>query len=241
MAGLTHLLAELIENATTYSPPETRVFVSARRQLDGIELTVSDEGIGIPVERLDALNELLSHPPLPGLDLSRSLGVSVVARLCERIGATVSLRSAAEVGTTASVKLPGALIDSSFSDGFDDDDGVELEPPDPIATPITSDRADDHVMTPVGSHAGGALLPPVVAPRPIPAAAAPVRAPLPRRTPLATRPRVEQHPVPRPPGPRSRSAATVFELIARYESGARRARRPESTSTTIAPDEGAAR
>ncbi len=237
VTDLTHLLAELIENATTYSSPDTRVFVSARRQLDGIELTVSDEGIGIPVERLDALNELLGHPPLPGLDLSRSLGVSVVARLCERIGATVSLRSAAEVGTTASVKLPAALIDSILPEGVDDDDWVEPDAPDPIAAPTASDRGDADLTIFVGSIADGALLSPVIAPRPIPAAA-PVRAPLPRRTPLATRPRVEPDRVPRPPGPRSRSAATVFELIARYESGTRRARRPESTSTTIAPDEG---
>ena len=107
---LTHMIAELIENATSYSPPESRVFVGARRRPTGIELTISDEGIGMPVDRLDALNEQLAHPPLPGLDLSRSLGLVVVARLCERIGATVVLRSASEVGTSAIVTVPARLL-----------------------------------------------------------------------------------------------------------------------------------
>ena len=106
----THVLAELIENATTYSPPESRVFIGARRQPTGLELTISDEGIGVPVDRLDGLNELLAHPPLPGFDISRSLGLVVVARLCERIGAGVVLRSAAEIGTSAVVSLPLSVL-----------------------------------------------------------------------------------------------------------------------------------
>jgi|GEM_PF-5266687 Histidine kinase-, DNA gyrase B-, and HSP90-like ATPase./Nitrate and nitrite sensing./HAMP domain. len=106
----THVLAELIENATTYSPPESRVFIGARRRPTGLELTISDEGIGVPVDRLDGLNELLSHPPLPGFDISRSLGLVVVARLCERIGAGVVLRSAAEIGTSAVVSLPLSVL-----------------------------------------------------------------------------------------------------------------------------------
>ena len=106
----THVLAELIENATTYSPPESRVFIGARRRPTGLELTISDEGIGVPVDRLDGLNELLAHPPLPGFDISRSLGLVVVARLCERIGAGVVLRSASDIGTSAVVSLPLSVL-----------------------------------------------------------------------------------------------------------------------------------
>ena len=93
---LTHVLAELLENATNYSAPETRIFVGARRRPNGLELTIADEGIGVPVDRLDALNELLAHPPLPGFDLSRSLGLVVAGAedLVERGKATAGLGDA---------------------------------------------------------------------------------------------------------------------------------------------------
>ncbi|MGZ6896554.1 MAG: ATP-binding protein [Acidimicrobiia bacterium] len=109
-ADLVHALAELLENAATFSKPDTRVFVGAHKHAAGLELTISDEGIGIPVPRLDELNELLGHPPMPGLDLSRALGLVVVARLCERIGARVTLRSAPDVGTSAVVVIPAAVM-----------------------------------------------------------------------------------------------------------------------------------
>lgn len=124
---LAHILAELLENASTCSPPDTRVFVGARRRPDGLELTISDEGRGIPVPRLDELNEWLAHPPMPGLDLSDAVGLVVVARLGERIGASVTLRSAPEVGTSAIVELPaGILVDLA-----------EFAPPEepPVASP----------------------------------------------------------------------------------------------------------
>ncbi len=107
---LAHVLAELLENASTCSPPDTRVFVGARRRPGGLELTISDEGRGIPVPRLDELNEMLAHPPMPGLDLSDAVGLVVVARLGERIGASVTLRSAPEVGTSAVVELPTRIL-----------------------------------------------------------------------------------------------------------------------------------
>jgi len=107
---LVHAFAELLENAATFSKPDTRVFVGTRRRPNGLEITIADEGIGIPVPHLDAFNELLSHPPMPGLDLSRALGLVVVARLCERVGATVTLRSAPDVGTSAVVLIPSRAL-----------------------------------------------------------------------------------------------------------------------------------
>lgn len=107
---LVHVLAELLDNAANFSGPDTRVSVRSRRRTDGIELTVADDGDGIPVTRLDAYNELLTHPPRPGLERSRALGLAVVARLSERIGTTVRLRSAPGAGTSAVVSVPASLL-----------------------------------------------------------------------------------------------------------------------------------
>ncbi|MBK5289182.1 MAG: hypothetical protein JJE46_12040 [Acidimicrobiia bacterium] len=253
---LTHVLAELIENAATYSAPDTRVFLSARRQLDGVEITVSDEGIGISVDRLDDINEVLSHPPLPGLDLSRSLGVIVIARLCERIGAQVSLRSAAEVGTAATLKLPARLIVTPTVGETDDDwvehdrDGsITVDPRETRALlPLPDDPSGDEPELPVTPLVGttpaatatfrnGSLLTPVVPSTPIPIPAEPARIPLPRRTPLTARPREAARPTPAPPAPRIRSAQAVFESVARYESGTRRAERTPPVANAAAPSD----
>ena len=105
-----HILAELLDNAARASTEGTPVIVSARRAGERLELCVSDEGRGMPVDRLDALNEVLAHPPLPGLDHSVSVGLVAVARLAERIGATVTLRSATDVGTVATLGLPARIL-----------------------------------------------------------------------------------------------------------------------------------
>jgi signal transduction histidine kinase len=107
---LAHAVSELLENATEFSPPGSRVVIVARRAGEGIELTISDEGIGIPGSRLDALNHTLAHPPLPGLATSRALGLVVVARLAHRIGVAVTLRSAPDIGTAAILSLPATIL-----------------------------------------------------------------------------------------------------------------------------------
>ncbi len=132
---LAHAVSELLENATEFSPPATRVVVVARRVATGLELTISDEGIGIAANRLDALNHTLSQPPLPGLALARSLGLIVVARLAHRIGVDVSLRSAPDVGTAAIMFLPDSILrdatrghpaaDGSDIDAVDSADGSD--------------------------------------------------------------------------------------------------------------------
>ncbi|MEP6625378.1 MAG: nitrate- and nitrite sensing domain-containing protein, partial [Acidimicrobiia bacterium] len=107
---LAHLLSELLENAASISTPASRVVVMARPVAFGLELTISDQGIGIAADRMQELNALLEDPPPPGLVLSRSLGLVVVARLANRIGAKVRLQSAPEVGTATVVTLPAALL-----------------------------------------------------------------------------------------------------------------------------------
>src|SRR6185436_12319552 len=60
--SIIHLLAELLENATSYSPPTTTVRVSARRSIDGLTITVYDEGIGMPPVKLAEANHRLARP-----------------------------------------------------------------------------------------------------------------------------------------------------------------------------------
>ena len=121
-ADVAHLLSELLDNATQFSAPGTRVEVIGRRKGGGYLLSVSDLGIGMTQPQLDEANELLAHPPVTGLTLSRSLGFIVVGRLAKRYGITVELTSAAVGGLTALVDLPPSLLTApSSGDGFTPD------------------------------------------------------------------------------------------------------------------------
>src|SRR5690606_21106720 len=104
-----HILAELLENATHFSPPTTQVRVEGARTGGSYQIMIGDEGIGMTDEQLESLNALLADPPVTGLAMSRSLGCLVAARLAARHGITLRLRRG-EVGTTAYVVLPRSLI-----------------------------------------------------------------------------------------------------------------------------------
>jgi signal transduction histidine kinase len=105
-----HLLAELMENATSYSPPETTVRVLARHTAGGLAVTLADAGIGMPPERLGEANNRLAHPSALTSTLVGTMGLLVVARLAQRHGIRVSLDSTATAGTTATVVLPDRLL-----------------------------------------------------------------------------------------------------------------------------------
>lgn len=108
---LAHLLSELMENATQFSPPDVAVVVEAGwSDGGGYTVAVVDQGIGMGDEQLAEANELLSSPPELGLDLSRSLGFLVIGRLARRLGVTVSLQPSPERGLTATVRLPADLV-----------------------------------------------------------------------------------------------------------------------------------
>ncbi len=91
-ADLTHLLAELIENAVLYSPPNTRVQVKTGWGASGFIVEIEDSGLGIPVATMDELNRRLTRPPEFDLADSDQLGLLVVSRLAERHGIKVTLR-----------------------------------------------------------------------------------------------------------------------------------------------------
>lgn len=113
---LSHLLAELMENATSFSPPDVPVEVSGWLLENGeVMLSVQDEGIGMTAERLERLNARLTDfdPDAPydqDGDDGLGLGLYVVARLAHRHGARVQLREQKQGGVAAVVVLPTTLL-----------------------------------------------------------------------------------------------------------------------------------
>ncbi|MEU7818992.1 ATP-binding protein, partial [Pseudonocardia sp. NPDC049154] len=113
VADLTHLLAELTENAVRFSPPDTAVTIRSRPQraeIGGQVLTIEDWGVGMPDDELAAANELLIRPREVDLSVSQRLGFHVVARLAARHAIEVSLSTTPGSGLTAVVILPAALF-----------------------------------------------------------------------------------------------------------------------------------
>ena len=113
VADLTHLIAELTENAVRFSPPETVVTIRARpnrREEGGHLLTVEDWGVGMPPGDLAEANDLLVHPREVDVSVSQRLGFHVVARLAARHGIAVSLTTTPGSGITAVAVLPAALF-----------------------------------------------------------------------------------------------------------------------------------
>lgn len=113
VADVTHLLAELIENATQYSPPPTRVRVTASHAANGYVLEVEDRGLGMPAETMAELNSHLAHPPEFDLVDSDQLGLFVVSYLAARHGISVELRQSPFGGTVAIVLVPQQLVASN--------------------------------------------------------------------------------------------------------------------------------
>ncbi|MEU6884100.1 nitrate- and nitrite sensing domain-containing protein [Streptomyces viridosporus] len=116
---LSHLLAELMENATSFSPPDLPVEASGWLLENGeVMLSVQDEGIGMTEERLERLNSRLSEfDPEAGYDQEAEdglgLGLYVVARLAHRHGVRVRLRKQKQGGIAAVVVLPKSLLASA--------------------------------------------------------------------------------------------------------------------------------
>ncbi|MGI5214304.1 sensor histidine kinase [Plantactinospora sp. CA-290183] len=107
---LVHLVAELFDNATAFSPPDSQVMVEARRTGDRAVLYVEDRGIGISADQLADLNERLGTPPMVDVTVSRMMGLVVVARLATRHGVKVELRPGSDRGTVADVTLPTSVL-----------------------------------------------------------------------------------------------------------------------------------
>ena len=106
-----HLLAELLENATSFSSPQTKVRVTATRLPDGrVMVEIHDSGIGMTAEDFADINHKLANPPTVDAAVSQRMGLFVVGRLADRHGIRVQLRPSGEqAGTTSLVMLPDAI------------------------------------------------------------------------------------------------------------------------------------
>ncbi|MER5885372.1 nitrate- and nitrite sensing domain-containing protein [Streptomyces sp. NPDC001941] len=195
VADLTHLIAELLENATVFSPPHTAVQVHGERVANGFTLEIHDRGLGIAPEALLEANLRLAETPEFELSDTDRLGLFVVSRLAQRQNVRVSLQPSPYGGTTAVVFIPaGLLTDAPDTQGT----GIRLDAPEERRTPGPGPRraalaqvppsglADPSVLDgPVELEAAGPLGPergtelPVRGPLGLePAEAKPVRGPL---------------------------------------------------------------
>jgi hypothetical protein len=113
VADLIHLLAELVDNATSFSPPQSQVEVRGNAVGRGVVVEIEDQGLGIEPDDLEQINAMLHHPPdfgVMALSTESRIGLFVVARLAARHGIKVTLRDSVYDGTRATVLIPSALI-----------------------------------------------------------------------------------------------------------------------------------
>ncbi|RFS83381.1 HAMP domain-containing protein [Actinomadura spongiicola] len=110
VGDVTHLLAELIENALSFSPPDTIVQVGGHLVASGYAIDIEDRGLGMTDEKLAEINERIANPPDFNLQSSVQLGLFVVSKLAERYNVQVSLKRSAYGGTTAVIVIPRELV-----------------------------------------------------------------------------------------------------------------------------------
>ncbi|MFG1810709.1 nitrate- and nitrite sensing domain-containing protein [Streptomyces sp. NPDC049040] len=136
VADLTHLLAELIENAAVFSPPHTTVKLHGEPVANGFVLEIDDRGLGLTPDALLEANLRLAETPEFELSDTDRLGLFVVSRLAQRHSVRVSLRQSPYGGTTAVVMIPETLL----SDTGDDTGGTALPG---VQQPLGLDTAGD--------------------------------------------------------------------------------------------------
>jgi HAMP domain-containing protein len=113
VSEVVHLLAELIENATRFSPPGTVVRIGGQPSASGHVIEIEDRGIGMSDVELERANERLANPPAVDAAVARQLGLAVIGRLARRHDIRVQLRHSFYGGITALVLLPSRLTSST--------------------------------------------------------------------------------------------------------------------------------
>ena len=112
-SDVVHLVAELVENATTYSRKDTQVVVTGQLLASGgVLIEVTDEGLGIPEQELAYANWRLDNPPVIDVAVSRRMGLFVVGRLAARHGIKVRLRRAHSGGLSALIWVPATVAET---------------------------------------------------------------------------------------------------------------------------------
>ncbi|WP_406738892.1 nitrate- and nitrite sensing domain-containing protein [Streptomyces sp. NBC_00853] len=138
VADVTHLIAELLENATVFSPPHTAVQVHGERVANGFTLEIHDRGLGMTPEALLDANLRLAETPEFELSDTDRLGLFVVSRLAQRHSVKVVLQPSPYGGTTAVLFLPAALLtEAPETNGA----GTRFDGARAAAKPLRSDKA----------------------------------------------------------------------------------------------------
>lgn len=130
VADLIHLLAELMDNATSFSPPQSRVEAWANVVGRGVVIELEDQGLGMEPEQLDEMNTMLREPPdfgVMALSTEPRIGLFVVARLAARHGIKVTLRDSVYDGIRATVLIPTALTAEATDPDDAEPDGAHLD------------------------------------------------------------------------------------------------------------------
>ncbi len=110
VADVIHLIAELAENATVFSPPNTPVRIQGDIVGRGFAVEIEDRGLGISAARLEEINTNLANPPQFDLSGSDRLGLFIAGQLAQRHDIKITLRPSVYGGTTAIVLIPTALV-----------------------------------------------------------------------------------------------------------------------------------
>jgi signal transduction histidine kinase len=234
VADLIHLLAELMDNATAFSPPESQVEVSASVVGRGVAVEVADQGLGMTAAEIAERNALLAEPPdfgVAALTGDTRLGLFVVATLAARHGVTVRLTDSVYGGIKAIALIPTALTES----------GGPARPGRPALEPAAAAP---------GTSANGSAAPAAALAPPRPADSQPmsvISQPRPDEGARPALPRRQRQSIEADTGvipvvdmPRTRTPEQARNLMAAIESGSRSGRHPDTGSPTTdhTPEEG---
>ena len=160
VADVIHMIAELAENATIYSPPNTPVRVHGDVVGRGFAVEIEDRGLGIGEEKMAEINNDLENPPLFDLSGSEQLGLFVAGQLAKRHDIRITLRGSPFGGTTAVVLIPKALVvDEGAEDGGAPALPSTAERPIRLATRHAA-RSNGAIAEPAAITRPSALMPP---------------------------------------------------------------------------------
>ncbi|HEY6786779.1 MAG TPA: nitrate- and nitrite sensing domain-containing protein, partial [Trebonia sp.] len=236
-----HLLAELIENATAFSPPDTRVEVRGNPVGNGFAIEIEDRGLGIPVEELARINGQLASPPDFDLAGTDQLGLFVTARLAARHGIKVTLRQSPFGGTTAIVMLPHSVMAAEH------EAGPEYEFPGPRPVEMAELPSGRHRLGSTSQRHKGTFAPVDAVPWPTLPPSAPYAAHPPRQEttqaqarPSAPPPGTPSH-AGRPSLPQRVREASLAPQLRRRSDPGQASRREEPPPQVLSPDEAAGR
>ncbi|MFE7169126.1 nitrate- and nitrite sensing domain-containing protein [Streptomyces sp. NPDC057616] len=187
VADVIHLLAELIDNATVYSPAPAPVGVRAAMVAKGLAVEVEDRGLGMAEEDYESFNAQLAVEPqfdVVALADDLRLGMFVIARLATRHGITVTLRPSPYGGTTAIVLLPDEIVVREAPDAPDDAPEADAEKKKDEMEKDGRQKEEGTEEEPAGAGAEEEARAATGAPTgPVPAARRDAATPLPRRVP----------------------------------------------------------